>query len=216
MSEYGFNTLSVHAGAQPDPATGARATPIYQTTSYVFEDADHAAALFNLQVFGNDIFLRPSGHGQLLLTDPDATTTAYNLSNGHQLWQHKPPFEPYNQSSSYSPATGLETLVQPAVGSQALTASGHTAYVSSTAWNDQQGQTSDTELAGYDTTTGKLVRVMLYNSGSYPLTGTPGPNADFAGPTALGPAAAYVAGASGQPDNALYWQVLAYRLIPDP
>ena len=53
MSEYGFNTLSVHAGAQPDHATGARATPIYQTTAYVFEDADHAAALFNLQVFGN-------------------------------------------------------------------------------------------------------------------------------------------------------------------
>ena len=53
MAEYGFNTLSVHAGAQPDPATGARATPIYQTTSYVFENADHAAALFNLQVFGN-------------------------------------------------------------------------------------------------------------------------------------------------------------------
>ncbi|HEY3776517.1 MAG TPA: O-acetylhomoserine aminocarboxypropyltransferase [Rhizomicrobium sp.] len=53
MSEFGFNTLSVHAGAQPDPATGARATPIYQTTSFVFEDADHAAALFNLQVFGN-------------------------------------------------------------------------------------------------------------------------------------------------------------------
>ncbi|MBI1329310.1 MAG: O-acetylhomoserine aminocarboxypropyltransferase [Alphaproteobacteria bacterium] len=53
MSEYGFETLSVHAGAQPDPATGARATPIYQTTAYVFEDADHAASLFNLQVFGN-------------------------------------------------------------------------------------------------------------------------------------------------------------------
>ena len=53
MSDYGFNTLSIHAGAQPDPATGARATPIYQTTAYVFEDADHAAALFNLQVFGN-------------------------------------------------------------------------------------------------------------------------------------------------------------------
>jgi O-acetylhomoserine (thiol)-lyase len=53
MSDYGFDTLSIHAGAQPDPATGARATPIYQTTSYVFEDADHAAALFNLQVFGN-------------------------------------------------------------------------------------------------------------------------------------------------------------------
>ena len=53
MSEYGFDTLSVHAGAQPDPATGARATPIYQTTAFVFEDSDHAAALFNLQVFGN-------------------------------------------------------------------------------------------------------------------------------------------------------------------
>jgi O-acetylhomoserine (thiol)-lyase len=53
MADYGFDTLSIHAGAQPDPATGARATPIYQTTSYVFEDADHAAALFNLQVFGN-------------------------------------------------------------------------------------------------------------------------------------------------------------------
>ena len=53
MTDYGFDTLSIHAGAQPDPATGARATPIYQTTSFVFEDADHAAALFNLQVFGN-------------------------------------------------------------------------------------------------------------------------------------------------------------------
>lgn len=53
MSDYGFDTLAIHAGAQPDPATGARATPIYQTTSFVFEDADHAAALFNLQVFGN-------------------------------------------------------------------------------------------------------------------------------------------------------------------
>jgi O-acetylhomoserine (thiol)-lyase len=53
MADYGFDTLAVHAGAQPDPATGARATPIYQTTAFVFEDADHAAALFNLQVFGN-------------------------------------------------------------------------------------------------------------------------------------------------------------------
>ena len=53
MSDYGFDTLAVHAGAQPDPATGARSTPIYQTTSFVFESSDHAAALFNLQVFGN-------------------------------------------------------------------------------------------------------------------------------------------------------------------
>ncbi len=49
---YGFNTLQVHAGAAPDPTTGARNTPIYQTTAYVFRDADHAAALFNLQEVG--------------------------------------------------------------------------------------------------------------------------------------------------------------------
>ena len=55
MSEgkYGFETLAIHAGASPDPTTGARAVPIYQTTSYVFDDVDHAAALFNLQKFGN-------------------------------------------------------------------------------------------------------------------------------------------------------------------
>lgn len=51
--QFGFNTRALHAGQRPDPATGARAVPIYQTTSYVFEDADHAAALFNLQRFGN-------------------------------------------------------------------------------------------------------------------------------------------------------------------
>jgi O-acetylhomoserine (thiol)-lyase len=48
----GFETLAIHAGAGPDPATGARALPIYQTTSYVFDDADHAASLFNLQTVG--------------------------------------------------------------------------------------------------------------------------------------------------------------------
>jgi O-acetylhomoserine (thiol)-lyase len=51
--EYGFETLAIHAGAAPDPTTGARATPIYQTTSFVFDDVDHAASLFNLQRFGN-------------------------------------------------------------------------------------------------------------------------------------------------------------------
>jgi O-acetylhomoserine (thiol)-lyase len=50
--QYGFDTLAIHAGARPDPATGARQTPIYQTTAYVFRDADHAAALFNLQEVG--------------------------------------------------------------------------------------------------------------------------------------------------------------------
>ncbi|MGB5707783.1 MAG: O-acetylhomoserine aminocarboxypropyltransferase/cysteine synthase family protein [Arenicellales bacterium] len=51
--EFGFETLCLHAGTQPDPATGSRATPIYQTASYVFDDTDHAASLFNLQTFGN-------------------------------------------------------------------------------------------------------------------------------------------------------------------
>ncbi|NTV71358.1 MAG: O-acetylhomoserine aminocarboxypropyltransferase/cysteine synthase [Azonexaceae bacterium] len=51
--EYGFDTLCLHAGQIPDAATGSRAVPIYQTTSYVFDSPDHAASLFNLQTFGN-------------------------------------------------------------------------------------------------------------------------------------------------------------------
>ena len=56
-----FDTLSLHAGQQPDPVTGARAVPIYQTTSYVFEDTDHAASLYNLE--------RP-GHVYTRLSNP--------------------------------------------------------------------------------------------------------------------------------------------------
>jgi O-acetylhomoserine (thiol)-lyase len=51
--QYGFGTLALHAGQIPDPATGSRAVPLYQTTSFVFDSADHAASLFNLQTFGN-------------------------------------------------------------------------------------------------------------------------------------------------------------------
>jgi O-acetylhomoserine (thiol)-lyase len=70
MSERtpGFNTLSVHAGAKPDPATGARAVPIYQTTSFVFENADHAAALFGLKAFGN-IYTRIMNPTQAVLEE---------------------------------------------------------------------------------------------------------------------------------------------------
>ena len=50
--KFDFATRAIHAGAAPDPTTGARSTPIYQTTAYVFDDADHAAALFNLQTVG--------------------------------------------------------------------------------------------------------------------------------------------------------------------
>jgi O-acetylhomoserine (thiol)-lyase len=53
MSNYRFETLQLHAGQEPDPTTGARAVPIYQTTSYVFNDAEHGARLFALQEFGN-------------------------------------------------------------------------------------------------------------------------------------------------------------------
>ncbi|MEO7142139.1 MAG: PLP-dependent transferase, partial [Bryobacteraceae bacterium] len=51
--KFGFATRSLHAGQRPDPTTGSRAVPIYQTTSFVFEDTGHAAALFSLQKFGN-------------------------------------------------------------------------------------------------------------------------------------------------------------------
>src|SRR5471030_1596089 len=52
MSDWGFETRHVHSGAVPDPTTGARAVPIYQTTSYVFRDTAHAAALFGLEELG--------------------------------------------------------------------------------------------------------------------------------------------------------------------
>src|SRR2546427_12937869 len=51
--KFGIETLCLHAGQIPDPATGARALPIYQTTSFVFDSAEHAASLFNLATFGN-------------------------------------------------------------------------------------------------------------------------------------------------------------------
>jgi O-acetylhomoserine (thiol)-lyase len=53
MADWGFETRQIHAGAQPDPTTGARAVPIYQTTSYTFRDTSHAAALFGLEELGN-------------------------------------------------------------------------------------------------------------------------------------------------------------------
>ncbi len=82
----GFSTLSVHAGASPDPATGARATPIYQTTSYVFNDADHAASLFGLEAFGN-IYTRITNPTQAVLEGRIAAleggTAALALASGH-------------------------------------------------------------------------------------------------------------------------------------
>ena len=53
MAEWGFETRQIHSGAEPDPTTGARATPIYQTTSYTFRDTTHAANLFGLAELGN-------------------------------------------------------------------------------------------------------------------------------------------------------------------
>jgi O-acetylhomoserine (thiol)-lyase len=50
---FWFDTMALHAGQRPDPATGARAVPIYQTTSYVFQSADQAASLFNLERAGH-------------------------------------------------------------------------------------------------------------------------------------------------------------------
>jgi len=81
-----FATLAVHAGAAPDPSTGARATPIYQTTSYVFNDAEHAAALFGLEVFGN-IYTRIMNPTQAVLEARVAAledgTAALAVASGH-------------------------------------------------------------------------------------------------------------------------------------
>jgi O-acetylhomoserine (thiol)-lyase len=82
----GFSTLAIHSGAHPDPATGARATPIYQTTSFVFEDVDHAAALFNLEAFGN-IYSRIMNPTQAVLEERIAAleggTAALAVASGH-------------------------------------------------------------------------------------------------------------------------------------
>jgi O-acetylhomoserine (thiol)-lyase len=85
-SEPAFATLAVHAGAAPDPSTGARVTPIYQTTSYVFNDAEHAASLFGLQVFGN-IYTRIMNPTQAVLEQRvaalEAGTAALAVASGH-------------------------------------------------------------------------------------------------------------------------------------
>src|SRR5215218_8126116 len=75
----GFATLAIHAGAQPDPTTGARATPIYQTTSFVFDDVDHAASLFGLQAFGN-IYSRIGNPTCAVLEDRVAARKLYGGS----------------------------------------------------------------------------------------------------------------------------------------
>ncbi|MDZ4840919.1 MAG: O-acetylhomoserine aminocarboxypropyltransferase [Hyphomicrobium aestuarii] len=81
-----FATLAVHAGATPDPSTGARVTPIYQTASYVFNDADHAASLFGLEAFGN-IYTRMGNPTQSVLESRVAAleggTAALALASGH-------------------------------------------------------------------------------------------------------------------------------------
>ncbi len=82
----GIETLAVHAGAKPDPTTGARVTPIYQTTAYVFNDVDHAAALFGLQAFGN-IYTRIMNPTQAVLEERVAAleggTAALAVASGH-------------------------------------------------------------------------------------------------------------------------------------
>ncbi len=82
----GFATLAIHAGAQPDPTTGARTTPIYQTTSFVFNDADHAASLFGLQAFGN-IYTRLGNPTTAVLEERVAAleggTAAVATASGH-------------------------------------------------------------------------------------------------------------------------------------
>ena len=82
----GFATLAIHAGAAPDASTGARATPIYQTTSFVFNDVDHAASLFGLEAFGN-IYTRIGNPTQGALEGRIAAleggTAALAVASGH-------------------------------------------------------------------------------------------------------------------------------------
>ncbi len=85
MSDWKFETLQVHAGAQPDPTTKARITPVYRTTSYVFDDTDHAARLFGLAEFGN-IYTRiqnpTTGVAEDRIAALEGGTAALLLSSG--------------------------------------------------------------------------------------------------------------------------------------
>ncbi len=85
-NEPKFDTLAIHAGAAPDPTTGARATPIYQTASYVFNDVEHAASLFGLEAFGN-IYTRITNPTQAVLESRLAAleggTAALAVASGH-------------------------------------------------------------------------------------------------------------------------------------
>jgi O-acetylhomoserine (thiol)-lyase len=82
----GIETLAVHAGARPDPETGARVTPIYQTTAFVFDDTDHAASLFGLKAFGN-IYSRITNPTNAVLEERVAAleggTAALAVASGH-------------------------------------------------------------------------------------------------------------------------------------
>ena len=86
MTDRKFDTLAIHAGAQPDPTTKARTTPIYQTTSFVFDDVDHAASLFDLKAFGN-IYTRITNPTTAVLEERVAAleggTAALGVASGH-------------------------------------------------------------------------------------------------------------------------------------
>ncbi len=89
-SAPGFSTLSIHAGAKPDPTTGARITPIYQTTAFVFDDVDHAASLFGLQAFGN-IYTRITNPTTAVLEERVAAleggSAGLGVASGHAAQQ---------------------------------------------------------------------------------------------------------------------------------
>src|ERR1700728_1403894 len=84
--EPGFSTLSIHAGARPDPTTGARITPIYQTTAFVFDDGDHAASLVGLWACGK-IYTRITNRTTAALEERAAALegapAALGLASGH-------------------------------------------------------------------------------------------------------------------------------------
>ncbi len=96
---FGIETLCLHAGQVPDPVTGSRAVPIYQTTSYVFDTADHAASLFNLQTFGN-VYSRISNPTVAVLEERVAA-----LENGRAALA--------TASGMSAQLTGILAIVQP-------------------------------------------------------------------------------------------------------
>ena len=119
---FRFDTLSLHAGARPDPATGARATPIYQTASFAFRDTDHAASIFNIERAGH-VYSRTAlemltfwGHSATAHLGGSPTPGMWMLGCGLRLLEEASEGVLHADLNACNAYTSVETVVLPGSG----------------------------------------------------------------------------------------------------